>query len=119
MTEQLIHDLEAKKVTMYDFFRLIVFSAKANVPHFMMNGVIRKKDPKKMYEKAKQEGVMFHQFYEWVLNDIERDKFNFDAVMDNEIGIPEVEVYTEEMKDNQKSATEDDPEKCLIFWGLL
>ena len=59
-------------------------SAKANVPHFMMNDVIKNKDPDEMYLRAKTEGIKFFQFYEWIVHDIEKDKFNFDTIMESD-----------------------------------
>jgi hypothetical protein len=51
---KILKDLEKKNVTMRDYFRLIVLSVKANVPLFMMNEVIRRKDADEMYERAKE-----------------------------------------------------------------
>ena len=50
----------------------------------MMNDVIKKKDPNEMYKRAKAEGIKFFQFYEWIVHDIEKDKFNFDTIMESD-----------------------------------
>jgi hypothetical protein len=68
---------------MRDFFRLVVLAVKTNIPLFMMNEVIRRKDPDEMYERAKKEGIKFNHFYEWIIHDIEKDKFNFDSSFEN------------------------------------
>jgi hypothetical protein len=80
--QKIIRDLEKRNFRMRDYFRLIVLSVKLNIPLFMMNEVIRRKDPDDMYNKAKKEGVKWHQYYEWVLHEIEKNKFNFDMIME-------------------------------------
>ena len=46
--------------TMFDFFRLILLSAKANVAEFHMNEEIIKMDALEMYNRAKSEGIKFY-----------------------------------------------------------
>ena len=56
---------------------MLVLSMILSLPKFVNDGLLEK-DPNEMYRRAKKADLDFHQFYEWIQNDISRSIYCMD-----------------------------------------
>lgn len=62
----------------FEFFNMIVISVKLNIPCIQLSERIITKDAGEMFNRAKTQNIKFHQFYEWIVHDIDLAKYGLD-----------------------------------------